>query len=63
MVFTVLCLSQLANVLAIRSERESLVAQGLLSNKPLLGAVILVFFLQLATAYVQSSTEFLRPNP
>src|SRR4029079_17193883 len=34
-VFTVLCLSQLGHVLAIRSERQSLFTQGLLSNKPL----------------------------
>ena len=35
MTFTVLTLSQIAHVLAIRSERESLFRQGLLSNKPL----------------------------
>jgi Ca2+-transporting ATPase len=52
MVFTVLCLSQLAHILAIRSERESLFSQGLLSNPPLLGAVALTFALQLATIYV-----------
>ncbi|MBI4588667.1 MAG: cation-translocating P-type ATPase [Candidatus Rokubacteria bacterium] len=52
MVFTVLCLSQLAHVLAIRSERESLFRQGLLSNAPLLGAVTLTLLLQMATIYV-----------
>ncbi|HZY31177.1 MAG TPA: cation-translocating P-type ATPase, partial [Candidatus Methylomirabilis sp.] len=52
MVFTVLCYSQLAHVLAIRSERESLFTQGLLSNKPLLGAVVLTFLLQMATIYL-----------
>ncbi|MFH0786199.1 MAG: cation-translocating P-type ATPase [Pseudomonadota bacterium] len=52
MVFTVLCLTQLGHVLAIRSERESLFSQGLLSNKPLLGAVVLTFILQMATIYV-----------
>jgi len=52
MVFTVLCLLQLGHVLAIRSERESLFKQGLLSNKPLFGAVLLTFFLQMATIYV-----------
>ena len=40
------------NVLAIRSDRGSLFAQGLLSNKPLLGAVALTFLLQMATVYV-----------
>ena len=39
MVFTVLCLSQMGHVLAIRSERESLFSQGLLSNRPLVGRV------------------------
>jgi Ca2+-transporting ATPase len=52
MVFTVLCLTQLGHVLAIRSEKESLFKQGLWSNKPLLGAVILTFGLQMATIYV-----------
>jgi Ca2+-transporting ATPase len=52
MVFTVLCLSQMGHVLAIRSERESLFSQGLLSNMPLLGAFALTFALQMATVYV-----------
>ena len=57
MVFTVLCLSQMGHVLAIRSERESLFRQGVLSNKPLLGAVLLTFGLQMTTVYV----PFLHP--
>ncbi len=52
MVFTTLTLSQMGHVLAIRAERESLFHQGLLSNLPLMGAVILTFVLQLATIYV-----------
>ena len=52
MVFTVLCLSQLGHVMAIRSERESLFVQGLLSNRPLLLAVLLTGGLQVATVYV-----------
>ena len=52
MVFTVLTLSQMGHVLAIRSERESLFSQGLFSNKPLLGAVMLTFGLQMAVLYV-----------
>jgi Ca2+-transporting ATPase len=51
MVFSVLCLSQLGHVLAIRSEKESLFKIGLFSNKPLLGAVLLSFALQLLTIY------------
>jgi len=52
MVFTVLTLAQMAHVVAIRSEREPLWRLGLGSNKPLLGAVLLTFALQMATIYV-----------
>ena len=52
MVFTVLTLSQMGNALAIRSKRNSLFQIGLLSNQPLLGAVILTIGLQLAVIYV-----------
>ncbi len=52
MVFTTLTLSQMANVMAIRSERSSLFEIGLLSNKPLLGAVGLTVILQLALVYL-----------
>jgi Ca2+-transporting ATPase len=52
MVFTVLTLAQMAHVLAIRSERDSLFTQGLFSNTPLLGAVGLTLALQMATIYV-----------
>jgi Ca2+-transporting ATPase len=51
-VFSTLTLSQMAHVLAIRSEQNSLFRIGLFSNKPLLGAVLLTFFLQLALIYV-----------
>ncbi len=57
MVFTVLCLTQLGHVLAIRSEKQSLFTIGLFSNKYLLGAVVLTFLLQMATIYV----PFLNP--
>jgi len=52
MVFTVLTLSQLGHVLAIRSETDSLFRQGVFSNRPLIGAVLFTFGLQLATIYV-----------
>ena len=52
MVFTVLTLSQLGHVLAIRSETDSLFTQGIFSNRPLIGAVLFTFGLQLATIYV-----------
>jgi len=57
MVFTVLCLGQLGNALAIRSEGESVFRQGLLSNRPMAGALALTVVLQLATLYV----PFLNP--
>jgi Ca2+-transporting ATPase len=51
-VFTVLTLSQMGNALAIRSTRDSLFRIGLLSNKALLGSVLLTFLLQLAVIYL-----------
>ena len=63
MVFTVLCLSQLAHVLAIRSEHESLFSQGLFSNLPLLGAVALTFVLQMATIYVPALNHIFKTAP
>ncbi|MBL8348731.1 MAG: cation-translocating P-type ATPase, partial [Burkholderiaceae bacterium] len=52
MVFTLLTFAQMAHLMAIRGERESLFRQGLLSNAPLLGAVLLTLALQLATIYL-----------
>jgi len=52
MVFTTLTLAQLAHVLAIRSEVDSLWRLGLGSNRPLLGAVLLTCVLQGAIVYV-----------
>ncbi len=63
MVFTVLCLSQMGHVLAIRSEKESLFRLGLLTNKPLLGAVLLTFILQLATIYIPFLNPVFKTEP
>jgi Ca2+-transporting ATPase len=63
MVFTVLTLAQMAHVLAIRSERESLFSQGLFSNPPLFGAVALTFALQLATIYVPWLNPIFKTEP
>ena len=52
MVFTVLCCSQLLNALAIRSESRSLFQQGLLSNLPLLVAVLGSLLVQLGVIYL-----------
>jgi len=63
MTFTVLTLSQMSHVLAIRSERDSLFRQGLLSNTPLLGAVALTFILQMATLYVPIFNDVFKTQP
>ncbi len=52
MTFTVLALSQLGHVLAIRLERRSVLGRDFFANLPLLGAVLLTVGLQLATLYV-----------
>jgi Ca2+-transporting ATPase len=62
-VFTVLTLSQMAHVLAIRSETVSLFRLGLASNRPLLGAVLLTFVLQLATIYVPLLNPIFKTEP
>jgi len=63
MVFTVLTLSQLGHVLAVRSERESLFTQGVLSNAPLAGALLLTFILQMAVLYVPWLNPIFRTAP
>jgi len=63
MVFTVLCLSQMGHVLAIRSEKESLFKQGVFSNKPLLWAFALTFGLQMATIYVPALNPVFKTEP
>lgn len=57
MVFTVLTLSQMGHVLAIRSERASLLDRSVPANWMLLGAVGLTFLLQMAVIYL----PFLNP--
>jgi P-type Ca2+ transporter type 2C len=52
MVFTTITLSQMGHAMAIRSDRFSLFQIGILSNKPLLGAVLLTFVLQMAVIYL-----------
>ena len=63
MVFTVLTFAQLFQVMAIRSERESLFTIGIGSNRPLLGAVVLGAVLQLAVIYVPALNALLRTQP
>ncbi len=52
MVFTVLTLSQMGHVLAIRNEKASLFGAGMFSNPLLMFSVLLTFVLQMATIYV-----------
>ncbi|NOT44805.1 MAG: cation-translocating P-type ATPase, partial [Acidobacteria bacterium] len=63
MAFTVLCLSQLGNVMAMRSERQSLLRIGLFSNPWLLLAVAVTFLLQMATIYVPALNPIFRTEP
>lgn len=63
MVFTVLSLSQLGHVLAVRSDRTFLYKQGLFSNLPLLGSVFLTFLLQMAVVYVPFLNEIFKTQP
>ena len=63
MVFTVLCFTQLANALAIRSDKKSLFQQGLLSNKPMLGAVALSVLMQLAVIYIAPLNAIFHTQP
>ncbi len=63
MVFTVLTLSQMAHVLAIRSESMPLWRLGLGTNKQLLAAVLLTFALQMATIYVPWLNPIFKTQP
>ena len=63
MVFTVLTLSQMGHVLAIRTEKESLFSVGVFSNPLLIFAVLLTFALQMATIYVPALNPTFTPGP
>jgi Ca2+-transporting ATPase len=63
MVFTVLCLTQLGHVMAIRSEQESLFRQGVLSNRPLFAVVVATIVLQLMTIYVPALNPLFKTQP
>jgi Ca2+-transporting ATPase len=62
-VFTVLSLSQLGHVMAIRSDRQSIFKLGLFSNKSLLGAVVLTLLLQLGVIYLPGANEIFKTQP
>jgi Ca2+-transporting ATPase len=63
MAFTVLALSQMGHVLAIRSERDSLFRIGIGSNPWLLAAVALTVVLQLGTIYLPGASRVFKTQP
>jgi Ca2+-transporting ATPase len=63
MVFTTLTFAQLAHVMAIRSERESLFSIGVFSNRYLIGAILLTVLLQLATIYLPLLQPIFKTQP
>jgi Ca2+-transporting ATPase len=52
MAFTTLTMAQMGNALATRSERDTIFEIGLLSNRAMLGSVLLTFVLQLGVVYL-----------
>ncbi|NJO39169.1 MAG: cation-translocating P-type ATPase [Cyanobacteria bacterium CRU_2_1] len=52
MIFAALAFSRIFLALAMRSERDLLIRKGLFSNKPMLGAVLLTFALQMAVIFI-----------
>lgn len=52
LVFATLAFSRMSLALAMRSERDSLFTKGLLSNKPILLAVLVTFALQMMVIYM-----------
>jgi Ca2+-transporting ATPase len=60
MIFTTLCLAQMGNALAIRSDKYSLFSIGVFSNSALIGAVLLTLGLQLAVIYVPFLQELFK---
>ena len=63
MAFTVLYFSQMGHVMAIRSEKKSVFEIGVFSNKPLLGALVITFTLQLMIIYVPFFNVVFKTNP
>jgi Ca2+-transporting ATPase len=63
MVFTVLVFSQLVHSMAVRSETRSLFSIGLLTNRPLIGALLLSVALQLMLIYVPWLQGVFRTQP
>ena len=63
MVFTTMCFLQLGNVMAIRSESDSLFKQGFLSNRVMVGCIGLTIALQLITIYIPALNPVFKTQP
>jgi Ca2+-transporting ATPase len=63
MVFFTLTAFQMFNVLAMRSERESLLRIRIFSNPKLVGAILLTFFVQLAVTYAPALNPIFHTTP
>ncbi len=62
-VFTTLCFLELGNVMAIRSEHESLFTQGVFSNTALLVTVVATIGLQFMTIYIPTLNTVFKTAP
>ena len=60
LLFTTLTLSQMAHVMAIRSEHDFLFEIGIWSNRALFGAVVMTTLLQMALVYTPSLQRFFK---
>lgn len=63
MVFTTLTISQMGNALATRSNRDTIFQIGLLSNRAMIGSILLTFVLQLAVIYLPFLNEAFSTTP
>lgn len=62
-VFTVILLSQLGHVFAIRSDKEYIFRKGFFTNLPIIGAILLTFILQLGIIYLPFANKIFRTQP
>ncbi len=63
MAFTVLCFSQLGHVMAIRSSHKSFFKLGILSNMPMLWALLVTTGLQLSVIYFPFFNDIFKTQP
>lgn len=63
MVFTVLSLSQLGHVFAIRSDYQPIYRKGFLSNSSMIAAILFTFLLQLAVIYLPCANDIFKTHP